>query len=117
MQSFKIWLHILAQVCNGIGGSYEDVFQECCGTKNPCDVNQGDCDSDSECKDGLACGRDNCPSPFPSDADCCEQGNLTTSTRPQVRPSLFFLNKTEKTFSLKSLRNGDWHENCLHGNW
>ena len=63
-----------ANVCNGIvGDSYT-----CCTSSNPCGLHQGDCDSDSECKDGLACGRDNCQSPFPSDADCCEQGNLTT---------------------------------------
>ena len=86
---------ISANVCNGIVG---DAYT-CCTSSNPCGVHQGDCDSDSECEDGLACGRDNCQSPFPSDSDCCEQGNLTTSTRPQVRPSLFCLKKQICSYS------------------
>ena len=73
-------MHISEKVCNGIGGNYDDVFRECCSSSNQCDVNQGDCDSDNECKGNLVCGDNNCPSPFPSTADCCEnpdQGNFT----------------------------------------
>ena len=32
----------------------------CCTATNPCDVDQGDCDTDEECKTGLRCGTDNC---------------------------------------------------------
>ena len=48
----------------------------CCSSSNPCDLNQGDCDNDSECSGDLVCGKDNCPFPFPSDADCCVFGKL-----------------------------------------
>ena len=36
-------------------------------------MNEGDCDSDADCKAGLACGIDNCPawSNFHPEADCC----------------------------------------------
>ena len=63
------------KVSNGI-----DFDSECCSTCEKCCINQGDCDSDKECSGALVCGEDNCPSPFPSDADCCEnpgQGNFS----------------------------------------
>merc|ERR1711894_663368 len=60
-------------VCNGIDGDYKKVFRECCSESHPCDIDQGDCDNDSECSGDLVCGQNNCPSPFPSRADCCEQ--------------------------------------------
>jgi len=46
---------------------------DCCSDGN-CGVNEGDCDKDSDCAEGLICGTDNCP---PSDSfqgtdDCCE---------------------------------------------
>ena len=48
----------------------------CCSTENKCTLNEGDCDSNNDCEDGLFCGIDNCKSvnpgkPFPSGADCC----------------------------------------------
>ena len=44
----------------------------CCNNKpEKCGENEGDCDDDSHCKPGLKCGKDNCPSGFPSDYDCC----------------------------------------------
>ena len=44
----------------------------CCNNKSEkCGENEGDCDNDSHCKPGLKCGKDNCPSGFPSDYDCC----------------------------------------------
>ena len=40
-----------------------------------CGENEGDCDNDSQCKDGLVCGSNNCPtgsgSNFNSNTDCC----------------------------------------------
>ena len=39
--------------CNGGNG--------CCTPTNPCPENQGDCDSDNDCRGNLKCGEDNCP--------------------------------------------------------
>ena len=51
---------------------------KCCSSSNQCGLNEGDCDSDSECSGNLICGKDNCQSPFPSDVDCCVlPGNFT----------------------------------------
>jgi len=60
-------------VCNG-QGDYESYGRECCSTRNQCGIGQGDCDKDSECAGSLTCGKDNCPAPFPSKADCCQKG-------------------------------------------
>ena len=47
----------------------------CCTSLNRCDIDQGDCDSDSDCKLGLKCGKDNCPMKsghqWDSTDDCC----------------------------------------------
>ena len=61
-------LHILALRCSG-----ED--SGCCTPKKPCDVGNGNCDSDNDCIGNLKCGIDNCNyTKFPSfgkDDDCC----------------------------------------------
>ena len=47
-----------------------------CTSSNPCAEDEGDCDSDSQCKEGLKCGTDNCPANstyWPTD-DCCFAG-------------------------------------------
>ena len=48
----------------------------CCTPAFPCNAeNQGDCDSDQECKaeDGLFCGVDNCVGEsFEEGDDCCK---------------------------------------------
>ena len=50
----------------------------CCTSSNPCGINQGDCDSDSDCNGDLICGKDNCIDLWPSFgdvyADCCIEG-------------------------------------------
>ena len=50
----------------------------CCTSSNPCGINQGDCDSDSECNGDLICGKDNCIDLWPgfgdAYADCCIDG-------------------------------------------
>ena len=74
VQSYSIWSLILAQVCNAI----RDDTYTCCTASDPCDINQGDCDSDNDCSGYLICGNDNCKSPFPSDVDCCQLGKITT---------------------------------------
>ena len=43
----------------------------CCNAANLCDIDEGDCDDKNQCKDGLYCGKDNCPAGFPSTMDCC----------------------------------------------
>ena len=47
----------------------------CCSTTDKCGEDEGDCDNDSDCKEGLKCGNDNCSqkSGFQWDTadDCC----------------------------------------------
>ena len=55
----------------------------CCTPDNKCGEDEGDCDSDNDCQEGLKCGVDNCsnkgnanPKPFPNNEwdatdDCC----------------------------------------------
>jgi len=49
----------------------------CCKTSNLCGEGEGDCDSDTHCKAGLLCGKDNCNADlgFPSAYDCCYDPN------------------------------------------
>ena len=63
----SISFHTLGKKCDGV--NYDG---ECCSVAAPCAINEGDCDSSSECQGNLICGRNNCPAPFPSGADCCE---------------------------------------------
>ena len=48
--------------------------EDFCSTDEPCEVNEGDCDSHDECFNNLFCGFSNCPSSlgFNSSVDCCE---------------------------------------------
>ena len=45
----------------------------CCTDDFQCNNGEGDCDQDSHCNNtlGYRCGKNNCPSGFPSDFDCC----------------------------------------------
>ena len=45
----------------------------CCSSSNQCNVDEGDCDSDSHCSGNLKCGTNNCDTTqgFPSAYDCC----------------------------------------------
>ena len=50
------------------------IHHDCCDLlPEKCGENEGDCDSDADCKAGLACGIDNCPAwgNFHPEADCC----------------------------------------------
>ena len=53
---------------SGTSCPYWETSGDCCTN---CDINYGDCDSDNDCKNGLKCGSDNCPSEYPSSYDCC----------------------------------------------
>ena len=48
--------------------------EDFCKSDEPCEVNEGDCDSNDECKSHLFCGSNNCPGSlgFSSSVDCCE---------------------------------------------
>ena len=51
-------------------------FWTCCSETNPCQIDEGDCDSDNDCTGNLRCGVGNCGSMYPSNSDCCEtKGN------------------------------------------
>ena len=49
----------------------------CCTPQNKCTENEGDCDSDADCKEGLVCGTDNCPVKsglqWDEADDCCKK--------------------------------------------
>ena len=49
------------------------VEEDFCTLENPCDVNQGDCDSNDVCEDNFVCGLNNCPESlgYDSAVDCC----------------------------------------------
>ena len=60
--------------CKGIPSTH----WSCCSTANPCQLGQGDCDSNSECAGTLVCGLNNCRadhsitgSNWDTIADCC----------------------------------------------
>ena len=56
-----------------------------CKTEYPCWSDEGDCDTDDECLDGLDCGSNNCPASlsFDSETDCCKsQSQLKSPNYP-----------------------------------
>ena len=46
----------------------------CCTADSPCDQWQGDCDDNGDCKEGLVCGANNCPTGYGTsiEYDCCQ---------------------------------------------
>jgi len=49
---------------------------DCCTSSEPCDVGEGDCDDDLECKDGLICVESSCPKAgagVSAHSDCCQK--------------------------------------------
>ena len=50
----------------------------CCTSNNPCDIGEGDCDSDDECAGNLVCGTENCAAGN-SYMDCCTTTAGTTT--------------------------------------
>ena len=47
--------------------------EDFCTLENPCGANQGDCDSNDACLDGLICGLNNCLASldYDNEVDCC----------------------------------------------
>ena len=78
-----------ATVSNG-----DDEFCNC----NTCSENEGDCDYDYQCQDGLVCGSNNCVASlgFDSDVDCCVL--LTELMSPNYPNS--YPNNAEETWLL-----------------
>jgi len=47
-------------------------WHNCCTKQKPCNLGDGDCDRNSDCRGGLVCGTNNCPK-FGKYKDCCTQ--------------------------------------------
>ena len=61
--------------CGTSGGTYWN----CCTVEKPCGANEGDCDFNNQCAEGLICGVANCIGPeHPLNADCCATTPATT---------------------------------------
>ena len=60
-----------------------DTHQECCRGDNKCGVNEGDCDTDSDCESGLKCVP-SCPKEFPEDYDCCNLPQTCTANDTNI---------------------------------
>ena len=63
-------------------GSSNNDIDSCCRTWNPCGENEGDCDSNADCHEGLVCGTNNCRNilahqKYEPTHDCCHDP-LTT---------------------------------------
>ena len=71
--------------CGTSGGTY----WTCCTVEKPCGANEGDCDFNNQCKEGLICGVANCIGPeHPLNADCCEPGTTTPAPTPSRKEGL-----------------------------
>ena len=47
-------------------------LENCCNATSPCNIGQGDCDTDDDCIGNLVCGKQNCgPGFFWDSTDCC----------------------------------------------
>ena len=55
--------------------------EDFCSIDEPCEINEGDCDSNDECKNHLFCGSKNClDSLVLSSVDCCEPKGVKNIT-------------------------------------
>ena len=63
--------------------------EDMCTIENPCGLDEGDCDSDVACLEGLACGVNNCPQylGFDTEIDCCYTLKLITQIKSPNYPS------------------------------
>ena len=75
--------------CNGT--SFSDLF-ECCTEAHQCELYQGDCTTDSQCKGNLKCGIKNCKLTANTTSyavhwqefNCCYNGMLIWKKKPQL---------------------------------
>ena len=85
--NIKIFIFLLG--CNG--------GNTCCTPDNKCGEDEGDCDADNDCQDGLKCGIDNCSNKgngnpnneWNAEDDCCYKPAKGTCTLS----ALLFLRK------------------------
>ena len=74
-----------------------DNFWTCCSSNNPCKEKEGDCDTNSDCINGLTCGVHNCGPLFPAYSDCCENdgkysnGLINMASNSQILQIPYFL--------------------------
>ena len=68
----------LTITCLGISLYFYLILQACRHKVEKCGENEGGCTDDSQCKPGLICGNNNCPtgsgSHFNQWTDCCTKG-------------------------------------------
>jgi len=89
--------------CNGNNPQVE----HCCSKDNKCEENQGDCDSDEDCKEGLVCGQQECNDMnFSEDADCCvipdkEHKCAIVGEEKKTRPGVYISSKVEDPFNCR----------------
>ena len=66
--------------CNS--DTWDSYDRDCCSTKEPCGIGEGDCDKDADCLGDLSCGDNNCiGTGFTKQADCCYLKNATTYSK------------------------------------
>jgi len=92
--------------------------QGCCSVNTPCDaVDQGDCDDDRDCAEGLKCGKDNCSNDPYGKHDCCIPDIHPPPSAPTLRvpisPPHYGGPRTDKCLA----REEDWdcckyHDKC-----
>ena len=70
-----------------------------CTSEIPCGQNEGDCNSNDECQDGLFCGSNNCPASlgFDSEIDCCVGNQIMSPNYPHA-----YINGADETWLLKA---------------
>ena len=74
------------------GGSRPEI-EHCCTSTNPCKLNEGDCDDDTQCDGDLVCGTNNCGNSFSwISADCCvkKEGTYFAIYKPATCNNLPF---------------------------
>merc|ERR1712142_601095 len=64
--------------------------EKCCTDDKPCDVGEGDCEDNDECKDDLVCGNNNCKQfgdYYHEKDDCCvvNKTNESNKSRPPLK--------------------------------
>jgi len=77
----------------------------CCTKETPCNLGEGDCDTDQQCAGSLVCGTDNCP--WGDEDDCCKIDtigckNINTTANCEVWKELGYCKKYYVGFMKKN---------------